>query len=297
MNVPGRPRRDKLYYNRLFRLVVFFVVLTILLAAQQVIPVWIAIHAAMQYRVAIVVTGMVMVIPLLLFVYSSLVRAFEKREVTELSARDAPGGLGSGTAIGVGLFSFVILVLWLLGVADIAVSTPITVPYAVLLGAASAAVGEELLVRGAIFRILEDSFGTWVALLVSAAIFGGLHAANPGATVFSACAVALEAGLLLALAYVATRSLWLPIGLHFGWDVAESALFGSTESGNNFTGILHTATAGPQILTGGAFGPEASIVAIAACAAAAAAFGIVAFRRGHWKRVARKISAAPEPLV
>jgi hypothetical protein len=84
--------------------------------------------------------------------------------------------------------------------------------------------------------------------------------------------------------------------LHFGWDVADSALFGSSGSGTNFAGILHTAITGPQILTGGVFGPEASIVAIAVCVAAAAAFGIVAFRRGHWKRVARRISAAPEPL-
>ena len=105
-------------------------------------------------------------------------------------------------------------------------------------------------------------------MLVTSALFGAVHAANPGANLFSSLAIALEAGVILAGAYAVTGRLWMPIGLHAGWNFAEGALFGMSVSGGPESAALsHGILRGPTILTGGAFGPEASIVAVLLCLA------------------------------
>ncbi|GAA0461026.1 CAAX amino protease [Paractinoplanes deccanensis] len=128
------------------------------------------------------------------------------------------------------------------------------------------AVLEEVLFRGVLFRLLERWAGTAVALGGSGVLFGGLHLLNPHATVWGALAIAAEAGLMLGAAYVATRSLWLPIGLHLGWNFAESGLFGATVSGSDGTvgGLVRGVAHGPAAISGGEFGPEASVFAILA---------------------------------
>jgi hypothetical protein len=81
----------------------------------------------------------------------------------------------------------------------------------------------------------------------------------------------LEAGVLLGAAYALTGRLWLPIGLHIAWNFTEGSIFGMSVSGNSTAGtaadsaLLRGSLSGPQILTGGAFGPEASIVAVTVC--------------------------------
>src|SRR5579872_80107 len=133
-----------------------------------------------------------------------------------------------------------------------------------------AGIGEETLVRGFVFRIVEIAGGSWTGILVSSALFGAGHAFNPGATFISSIAIALEAGVLLAAAYVVTGRLWFPIGLHTGWNFTEGTLFGMSVSGHDTNpGLLAGTLKGPAILTGGAFGPEASILAVAVCLAVA----------------------------
>jgi hypothetical protein len=145
-----------------------------------------------------------------------------------------------------------------------------------------AAAIEELLFRGIVFRLIAEWAGTWIALTVSAVVFGGLHAFNPGATWFSSLAIALEAGVLLAAAYVATGNLWLPIALHFSWNFCEGPIFGTALSGTATSQTLFEAhLGGPAVLTGGVFGPEAGVPALLAGLIAAAAFLIYARRRGR----------------
>ncbi|MEO8926756.1 MAG: CPBP family glutamic-type intramembrane protease, partial [Caulobacteraceae bacterium] len=127
------------------------------------------------------------------------------------------------------------------------------------------------------------SLGTAAALLLSAAMFGALHAANPGATLVSTAAIAIEAGLLLALAYAATRNLWLPICLQAAWNFTEGGIFGAAVSGHAGTGLLKTTVLGPPLLSGGVFGPEASIVVVGVCLILSLAFFVRARRNGAWK--------------
>lgn len=220
----------------------------------------------------------------MLALYARMVRWFERRPVGELAAEGATARVLGGVAIGASLFVLVYAVLAALGVArwhGVEASAHV---WAALGAAAAAAVGEELVFRGVVFRLLEDSFGTTVALIASAGLFGLAHAGNPGATWISTVAIMLEAGALLGLAYAWSRSLWLPIGLHLGWNFVEGGVFGVAVSGGAMHGgLLNVSFEGPALLTGGAFGPEASVAAVGVCLAVAAIFGVAAARAGRWQ--------------
>lgn len=124
-------------------------------------------------------------------------------------------------------------------------------------------VGEEIIFRGIIFRQIDERWNTWTALIVSALLFGFMHLPNQGATWWSSLAIAIEAGLMLAAAYKWSGSLWLPIGIHWAWNFTQGNVYGAAVSGNVAGGsLLEMQPAGPDIITGGPFGPEASIVAV-----------------------------------
>ncbi|MCU1243238.1 MAG: Abortive infection protein [Candidatus Acidoferrum typicum] len=124
--------------------------------------------------------------------------------------------------------------------------------------------------------------GTWIAVIISSAFFGAAHAFNPGATVTSSLAITLEAGVLLAAAYVLTGRLWFPMGLHAGWNFSEGSLYGLSVSGFTAKNALTQGSlTGPVILTGGSFGPEASVVAVLSCLGVAILLLRVAAKRGR----------------
>jgi membrane protease YdiL (CAAX protease family) len=159
---------------------------------------------------------------------------------------------------------------------------------------AAAAVTEELLFRGVLFRIVEQRAGTWIALLLTGVVFGLAHIANPNASLWGATAIAIEAGFMLAAAYAATRTLWLPIGLHFGWNFALGGIFAAEVSGGDTTeGLLDSTLSGPTLLTGGDFGPEASGYAVAAGALLTVVFLWLARRRGHIVAPRRRADREP----
>ena len=97
----------------------------------------------------------------------------------------------------------------------------------------------------------------------SASAAPSISAAVAASEVERKLAIAVEAGLLLGAAYTVNRSLWLPIGLHFGWNFGQSGLFGLLDSGTSFPSLIDARIAGPAWLTGGAFGPEASLPGLA----------------------------------
>jgi len=221
-----------------------------------------------------------LVVVAVLATYGACVRLLEQRAVVELG-RPRASALLAGFAIGVLLFAFVMALLMSMGVASVTGDAGgAALPYA-LAAALLAAVGEETLFRGVLFRIIERSLGSGIALAFTAALFGALHAFNRGATVTSSLAIALEAGVLLAAAYMYSRRLWMPIGLHAGWNFTEGGLFGASVSGGQAHGVLASHFAGPMGLTGGAFGPEASGVAVLVCLALGVTFIVLAARRGH----------------
>lgn len=218
---------------------------------------------------------------LVLWLYSWITARLERRAVVEL-ARPRVAPLVAGTVGGVALAAIVIGVIALLGGYQVTGWGTLSGALTVVGMMCAVAVAEEVLFRAVILRLLQRALGTWIALAGSAVLFGLVHLLNPGATLWGAVAIAVEAGLMLGAAFVATGSLWLPVGLHLGWNIALVAVFGTVTSGSDAEGsVVAAAIEGPVWLTGGAFGPEASIVAIAVCALVTAVLLMHAQRHGR----------------
>lgn len=193
-------------------------------------------------------------------------RFYEKRTISELLPTGMGRQLVTGIALGAVLQSLTILVIYLAGGFRIIAINPVHFVIPSLVGTLAVAVFEEIIVRGIIFRLLEKKWGSYVALLISALIFGAMHLANPNSSLIAALGLATQAGLLLASAYIYSRSLWFPIAIHFAWNFMEAGVFGANVSGNavNRT-LLITNIDGADWFTGGKFGPEGSIQATLFC--------------------------------
>jgi uncharacterized protein len=225
--------------------------------------------------------GALLLTAVVLGAYSFYVRIMERRVVTELSGRRAVPELGIGLGLGALLFSATIGLLAVFGVYQITGNNGWQTMLAILPACVLSGVLEEVLIRGIVFRILEKSLGSWLALGISAAIFGVLHLLNPGATLLNAAAISIEAGVLLAAAYMLTRRLWLCIGTHIAWNFTQGGIFSVAVSGAESKGLLQSRMVGPDWLTGGAFGAEASVVALGVCFAAGIVLVVLAIMKGN----------------
>jgi membrane protease YdiL (CAAX protease family) len=155
---------------------------------------------------------------------------------------------------------------------------------------------EELVFRGILFRWIEELAGSWVALLITSALFGLAHIFNPGATWFSSFTIAVEAGVLLGGSYMLTRSLWMPMGLHAAWNFTQGFIFDVPVSGMDQHGLVEAKLSGPALLSGGGFGLEASVIGLVVAGAAGAWLVRLSIKRGRlvppwWVRRREAVSA------
>ncbi|HEU0012150.1 MAG TPA: CPBP family intramembrane glutamic endopeptidase [Longimicrobium sp.] len=135
---------------------------------------------------------------------------------------------------------------------------------------AVAAAFEEALFRGYAFQALVQGIGAWPAILASSALFAWAHAGNANVTPIGLANIFL-AGVLLAVAYLRTRSLWFATAVHLGWNWTMSALLDFPVSGFVYDTPLYSAReTGADWWTGGAFGPEAGLAATLTLAAGTA---------------------------
>jgi len=140
---------------------------------------------------------------------------------------------------------------------------------------------EELLFRGILFRWLEEFAGSWLALIITSALFGAAHLMNPNATPVAAFGIAIEAGVLLGGAYMLTRSLWMPMGLHAAWNFTQGEIFDVPVSGIDEHGLVQAKLSGPALLSGGGFGLEASLFAMVIATAVGVWMVWLAVKRGE----------------
>lgn len=202
-------------------------------------------------------------ISLVLATYKLAITRLGERPRDDLSGHRALRKLGLGLLAGALLYSLVVCVAALIGVYRITGPGDASSLVLQLISAGiMPAFIEELLFRGILFRWLEEFAGSWAALFATSALFGLSHILNPNATWFSSFAIAVEAGPLLGGAYMLTRSLWMPIGLHAAWNFMQGAVFGVPVSGSPTNGLVQAKLAGPPLLSGGAFGLEASVIAL-----------------------------------
>ncbi|MES1217061.1 MAG: type II CAAX endopeptidase family protein [Bacteroidota bacterium] len=217
--------------------------------------------------------------------YILLFRFYEKRKVIELSVSSFGKNAIIGFSTGFILQSLIILISYLAGSYSIekvnSVSFLLT-PFAFALTAGFVA---EILIRGIFFRLIENTLGTLIALIISAVVFAVLHAGGKDTTFLSVLSVTVQAGVLVSALYIYTRSLWPSIFFHFAWDFAEPGIYGGINPGMNSDKTLFMSHfSGSEILTGGAKGPVSSIQAAAFCIIASILFLWLAKQKNNFIR-------------
>ena len=196
--------------------------------------------------------------------YKLVIRHLGARKHDDLPAKGAITETAAGLGIGFVLFSLIVGIAALFGVYRIV--GPGDASYllpAIVLSALFPGVVEELLFRGILFRWIEEFGGSWLALAVTSALFGAAHLMNPNASAVAAIGIALEAGVMLGAAYMLTRRLWLAIGIHAAWNFTQGQVWDIPVSGTFVRGLVEAELSGPPLLSGGRFGLEASVIAMA----------------------------------
>jgi uncharacterized protein len=199
-----------------------------------------------------------------ILVYWLTMKYLAHRSLSELPRRSA------GVEAGKGLLTGTLFILVSTGMIVILGGysfqwAPTADPNRILLSTIESALGaaivEELIFRGLMFQAIRQWLGNWPALAVTSLFFGVAHLGNPGATLWSALAITIEAGVLLGAAFLWRRNLWFAMGLHFAWNALEGML-GIPVSGHPATGLFTVTVSGAPLLTGGDFGLEGSIVPV-----------------------------------
>ena len=198
----------------------------------------------------------------LLLLYNLLIRYVEANDACKIAPRKDISSIGNGLFIGFSYFIIVTVTMSLCGYYHI---KSIQFDWEKQLFSFTlfflVAVSEEIFFRGILFRMINRRWNIWAALVISALIFGGLHIFNDNATLWSSIAIAIEAGSLLGAAYAYSKNIWLPIGIHWIWNYTQGNILGFPVSGeDNVTSIITPEISGPQWLTGGSFGAEASVI-------------------------------------
>jgi membrane protease YdiL (CAAX protease family) len=220
-----------------------------------------------------------------LALYAVLVRGAEARWPSELDLKRAAPELLIGVALGVAMMSAVVGVLVGSGLYEISGPRAASPLGMITVGVSSGAF-EELLFRAILLRLLMRAFGAWPALGLSAAFFGLAHLNNPNSSPTAAVAIAVEAGLMLAAFYMLTGRIWMSIGVHAAWNFAQGWIYGAPVSGYAVTESLYLSepkNSAYDWLSGGAFGPEASVPAMVVGTAVAVAVLYRAWKRGNFR--------------
>jgi membrane protease YdiL (CAAX protease family) len=202
---------------------------------------------------------------------------------------------GFGLLLGAALLSLVFAVEyaagWVVVRGTVRAPDPLSFPAAFAAATGlflAVGVSEELLLRGYVLTNLAEGAGALgnraavvIATLVSSVLFGVLHAGNPNATLVSTAAVS-AAGVMLALGYVLTGDLAVPVGLHVTWNLFQGPVYGYPVSGLDLgVSALVVSRSGPPVVTGGAFGPEAGLTGAGAMVVGSLAIaGYVRRRQG-----------------
>jgi membrane protease YdiL (CAAX protease family) len=232
-------------------------------------------------------------ITLALSAYTILYSRYEKRSITELNKNHLFKYAWQGFSLGFIIQSLTILLIFLAGGYIITRINPVTSLVPGFIDAVVAGFVAEIVLRGIVFRLLQETVGTIFTLILFFLFFYGMHAFGAKASILSGIATALQAGFLLSVVYVYSGSLWLPIFLHFAWDFAEPAVYSGINEGISESATLVTSKiTGNVWLTGGQSGPGTSLQSAIFCLIAGLLFlygmkkkGL--FIRPYWKRYSR----------
>ena len=285
MDIAQQPHPAKPTWRKIVDFPLVAMVIAIALVVATVWPVGLGIRRLPHWGIPDasrqMIAGLV-VVGIIIAVYKLAICKLGEQPRDDLRRDHAVRDLALGLAGGALLFSLVTAVAALVGVYDIVgLGSARSILYVLVMFGIIPAVTEELLFRGILFRHLEDFGGSWFALALTSGLFGVAHIFNPNATYFSSFAIAVEAGLMLGGAYMLTRSLWAPIGIHAAWNFTQGEIFDVPVSGIDGTGLVEAKLSGPELLSGGAFGLEASVIALVIATGAGVWMVVRAVRAGY----------------
>jgi uncharacterized protein len=243
-------------------------------------------------RPALVFGSGLLSLVLLLGLTQLCARAWDRRSLASVGLQWDGAALrqfGTGLALGAALMASVFAAEAALGWLQVQTVMPAPRwPGYVLLWLIAllpAAAYEEVMLRGYPFQALQQQWGGAAATLITAVVFAALHGLNPNAGWGSFGGI-LTSGILFGIAYLVTRRLWLPIGLHIGWNLFEGPVLGFPLSGIDFPSAVEPVVHGPALWTGGSFGPEAGLLGLLANALGAVVLVLL-------RRQLRPVSAHP----
>ena len=215
----------------------------------------------------------------LLVGYYFLFRFYDKRKITELSLAYLPKELLGGFILGFSSISLSIFILYLLGYYQPMSITTAHYPVKFFTVLVFAAIVEDLFHRGLIVRICENWLGTHLTLVIAMLVELQLHIYNPN-TNFVSLILYLVWGFTGAMMFIYTKRIWLPFFFHLGWNFSQP-FYGSNLSGLNDMGsIIQSTFSGPELLTGGVFGIENSMITLTFLLLIGIAFYYLAKREG-----------------
>lgn len=270
-------------------LAVFFVLQAVLAAAFQIGPENLTPALGLLLGLTGVVAALVTV---------PLARRMEGESLAGVGfpARNAVRHLLGGLALGGGIQAVVFGIMAVAGWYTVsAVTVDVGSLATMTLLALSVAFWEEWAFRGVMLRLPEKAIGSWWALTLSAVVFGLVHAPNSNATAMYLFGVSVTGVSVMGSAFLLTRSLWLPIGIHTGWNLIQSSVFGAGSTGAggiSETPLLRGHVSGPELWTGIPGVPESGLVLILVATAVGAVLLVMAARAGHIRPPRRKTAAA-----
>ena len=227
-------------------------------------------------------------------IYFLAVRFGERRTVPELDLRKAPLDLLLGLAVGALVLSAIVGALWAFGWAAIE-TRPVDAIALALRDSIRSGVLEEFVLRLVVFRLLWRAFGVWPAIALAAPLFGVLHLANPDSSLFAALCLIAGEGIGIGL-YLLTGRIWASVGMHAAWNFTQGWVFGAAVSGTgDIAGgplALRPAPGVAELLSGGGFGPEASLPALIVSLLASALVLHAAWKRGRFSEGVAEVDAA-----
>ena len=246
----------------LVRMLVVFVFLAPILILSNLTVIHVIRQVAEPYASVLRYVRDILTFILIVLAYRYYARIVERRDAYELGYKGSLGEFGVGALISLAIVGIMVGLMASLGYYRI---DHLNSPYVLLMflfrfGMASFI--EELLFRGIFFKLMEELCGSWIAMLATGVLFGFAHVANPNATVWTSLGLVLSDTILFAAAYMLTRRIWLVWGLHLSWNYFQTAVFGMPNSGVAHNGWITPAIGGPDWMTGGSFGIEASYVQI-----------------------------------
>jgi membrane protease YdiL (CAAX protease family) len=190
------------------------------------------------------------------------VKYVERRKCHELSINGSFKEFGIGFIISLSLVSIMVLLMVVLGLYKVVDINSAKVIVDGFFFFAMGAFIQVMFFRIIVFRLTEELLGSWLAIILIPVIFGFVHIFNTNATIWTSIGIMITDILWIAV-FMYTRRIWMVWGLHMGWNFIQDGIFGMSNSGiTEFPSWLDTEITGPQWLTGGNFGIEASYITI-----------------------------------